>query len=366
MADVNTSLSATTSGYVHQGFPAKRFGPETFIIFISMSINVLGLYAVMSTHRKRQSVYHILYFNLAISNLVACPMTWLCNNMLFLFNDWFNEMLQTDFKCTTTVYMLAGVFVALSVGIQMTLAMLGLALAQYMAICRPLQSIYVLQKKRAYYFIPVAIVISLICAATPFGVLHSRSTTNACTNEIIGSIFRDVILGANILTVIIVILYLAMAVIGVRIYIEIRRHMKRKLELGGNVDVKKLHEDHRAFGTTMFLLLSLTLFFIPFTIYFVTKLNVDGVEKVAANVSIFYLTMMPCAKCIFDPIIYGARMRDVKATYTRLFLRCFRLSPDNEKTSYTSKSAPTSNNQSATAITKVGETTDVEKCDTRF
>lgn len=346
-------LQTTQATFQPINFPAKRFGIETFIIVVSLTINVLGLYLVAATHKKSQSVYHILYFNLALSNLIACPLTWLCNNMMFLFNDWFNDVMPTDLRCEAVVYSTVGVFVALSVGIQMTLAMLGLTMAQYVAICHPLKSIYMLEKRRAYIFIPIAIVISLTCAGTPFAVLLHRVKTTTCTDALIGSIFGDVILGANVLTSIIIVLYVLMASVGVRVYVEMRQHLKRKLELGGNVNAKKMKDDHRAFGTTMLLLLTLTLFFIPFTIYFVTKLNVDGLEGVAANVSIFYLTMMPCAKCIFDPIIYGARMRDVKAQYKRLTGRCLGFEQSEKSSSGQSKPSSSGASRSKTAVTGV-------------
>ena len=296
-----------------------RFAAETVIITVSILVNIFGLVVVRMAHRLRNSVYHILYVNLAVSNILSCPATWLCNNIPFLFSDWFEEV-DPEQQCRAVGYNIIGVYVALAVGIQMTFAMLGLTMVQYMAICHPNKSEYLLQKRRVFIFISGSALVTLVCIAVPFTTMLLQ--TRECGDEsddVINTLYRNTILIANILTGLITLQYIAITVITIRVFCASRSTAVARYDLHRGNGERELSD---AFKTTMIMLILLTIFFIPFTIFFVYRLNVDGIEKVSANIAIYYLTMMPCAKCIFDPFIYILGTRHVLETASDNLCKC--------------------------------------------
>ena len=295
---------------------------ESILIFISVFANVIGVAFVVVTHSKHKSVYHILYMNVSISNILACLLTWFVGNVSFFFSDWFLRNLQPDSEryCEALLYYNMGLPVALCVAIQMNISMFALTVCQYYAICKPLQSKYILQKNRAIVLIVLSIVVFLFCGSVPFVVSICRvAGWTDCDQVAQLYIEKNLKITVNVYSGIIIFMYILTISLGARIFQAIREYASRTRSLSErnelHMDGKKLARDKRAFTVTMCLLLSRTLFTIPLQIYFVLNINRNGLHD---NATVMYLTVLPCAKCILDPFIYGSLMRDVNKTVRNL------------------------------------------------
>ena len=137
----------TTSGsdgavFFDTYFSTTRFGVESALAVISSVANAAALFAIANAPRSRHTVYHTLFVNLATVNIIACVLSWLCNNSLFLFQRNLADMLRRGATlCRMFVVLVAAVFASSLFGLVSTLTMLGLTSVQYIAICWPLDQV---------------------------------------------------------------------------------------------------------------------------------------------------------------------------------------------------------------------------------
>ncbi len=71
---------------VSEIFLTGRFAAETVLSILSVLFNILAFCAVQLVHGHR-TVYHLLFTNLSIANILCSILSWLCNNALFLFEQ---------------------------------------------------------------------------------------------------------------------------------------------------------------------------------------------------------------------------------------------------------------------------------------
>jgi hypothetical protein len=86
------------------------------------------------------SVYHNLFINLMLANTLSSATSWVCNNIFYLASNSFVD----KGICTRLISLTAAFFVSASFGLSSILTVLGFAIVQYFAICRPLQSMAVI------------------------------------------------------------------------------------------------------------------------------------------------------------------------------------------------------------------------------
>ena len=139
-----TSPADTVGGTVFFDtyFSTTRFAIESVVAVMGSVANVAALVAIASAPRSQHTVYRTLFVNLAIVNIIACVLSWLCNNTLFLFQRNIVNMLRRGATlCWTFVVLVSAVFASSLFGLVSTLTMLGLTTVQYIAICRPLDRV---------------------------------------------------------------------------------------------------------------------------------------------------------------------------------------------------------------------------------
>lgn len=123
-------------------FSTTRFGVESVLAVISSVANAAALVAIANAPRSRHTVYHTLFINLATVNIIACILSWLCNNSLYLFQRNLADMLRRGATlCRMFVVLVAAVFASSLFGLISTLTILGLTSVQYIAICWPLDQV---------------------------------------------------------------------------------------------------------------------------------------------------------------------------------------------------------------------------------
>ena len=318
------SVTEDANFSVNHEWTTARFVAETLIILLSVCLNSAGLSLVYTTHKEKRSVYHILYINISVSNIIACPLTWFLGNVQFFFPEWFHCNLVPDSELYALAALLSRykVVTGLAVGVHMNIAMLSLGICQYFAVCRPLHSVYLMQRRRAYAMIIIAWAALLICAVVPFIAIYSRASLSA-SDDVQSIVKSGIKITANTYGCIIIGVYVILITLALLITSSLLEYSRRTYSLARSnsitCDMERLQGEQRACIATAALLASRTIITVPLTLYFIIDLNSDNGKR---NMAIFMLSIVPCAKCIFDPFIYGSLMRDVKKTWTRFTGRC--------------------------------------------
>ena len=84
-------------------FSVPRFGVESSLAVLSTTINVLALISSANARNKRFGIYHTLFINLCVANILSCALSWLSNNIFFLFEDTISLLIITGSLCKVSV-----------------------------------------------------------------------------------------------------------------------------------------------------------------------------------------------------------------------------------------------------------------------
>jgi hypothetical protein len=305
-------------GFFGVYYSTPRFATESTLAIASTIVNIVVLVCIYNTKTHRTgTVYNALFVNLVVANMYSCLLAWLCNNAFKLFELPILQLIFIEHRaCSAFVYLMGGVYLQGAAGIVASLTMLGFATVQFLAICKPLEHMHLVHKSRLVCFILLSWLVSLGCGLTPFLVLLIVSERSECTTSLFNYITGISSVGNEICVAIAVAIYVSIVALCCRIYIEVKRLQRRlsRFRFDQDVDYEK-----KAFITTAILLATLTFFFLPYSIVYLLTYN-DGMGKDAGI--IYYMNLLPYLKFISDPLIYGARMREVREAFFRLSVQC--------------------------------------------
>ncbi|KAI0238367.1 hypothetical protein LSAT2_010959, partial [Lamellibrachia satsuma] len=300
-------------------FSTTRFGVESVLAVVSSVTNAAALVAIANAPRSRHTVYHTLFVNLAIVNIIACQLSWFCNNSLFLFQRHLADMLRRGATlCWMFVVLVAAVFASSLFGLISTLTMLGLTTVQYIAICRPLDQVALVSQTRVYRFIAFAWLVSLFTCLAPFLTLLVIVHRSACTFTTLRHIQLIVVGGVNTFVALVFAIHVVMLAQCVKIYIEISLLRKRLSQFRFREDIRG---EWKAFITTAVLLLTMVAFFLPYSVVYVVSINHISQASLQSGALIYYMNLLPYLKFLSDPIIYGMRTLEVREGCFRLLAR---------------------------------------------
>lgn len=68
-------------------YTKPRFILETVIALTACLVNAVSLVALVGGKVSQLSVYSILFINLAVSNILNSALSWLANNVLYIFKE---------------------------------------------------------------------------------------------------------------------------------------------------------------------------------------------------------------------------------------------------------------------------------------
>ncbi len=305
-------------------YSRERFIVETVFAFVFAVFNVFALLLVLQI--KGFSPYHVLFVNLVATNALSCLFSWLSNNCLYLFEGAFTELLLKEMNlCKFYVYLSGGWFASTAFGIVTLLTVLGFLTVQYLAICRPLHHTLLIRKRKVVVFILSTWGVTLAICCLPFCSLLGVSYTHVCDLPLLNNILQVVITGANISMAIVSLIYIVAVVMCARIFSAIRMFQHRLSFFRHNLDQ---NVQRRNFYTSVILLLTMTVFFLPYTILFVVTLNKDDTTEIHSLTLIYYMNLLPYFKYLADPIVYGLRMNEVREVFLHslqqsvLFRKC--------------------------------------------
>lgn len=138
-------------------YTRARFSAETTGAVVSALLNSAVLVTLLagtfnrscggstgSSPRPTQTVYRSLFINLMLANTISSISSWFCNNIFYLASD----SLASSDLCTCLVYLAAAFFLSTAFGLASVMTILGFAIVQYFAICRPLQNLAVVSSTK--------------------------------------------------------------------------------------------------------------------------------------------------------------------------------------------------------------------------
>jgi len=297
-------------------YSTPRFVTETLLAALSLISNAIAVVVLRYVHGSwTHTVYHILFINLATANMLASALSWIANNTLFLFKDKITDMLLNLHSiCDLYLILLAAACFQSSFGITSTLTMLGFTTVQYYAVCRPMQHMAFISKSRVCLHMTVTWVVSIVTALVPLNVAIIISQKNTCDQESQARIVQIVVIGANISMGIVSLAYLLIVMTCVRIYCEIHKLQARLSKFRFDQSVRG---ERKAFYTIVILVVTLSIFYIPYNLIHLITLNTHQIDAMDSNVMIYYMNILPYLKFCTDPLIYGMRMREVRDGFRR-------------------------------------------------
>ena len=290
-----------------------RFMPYTVLCALCISFNFLSLCAIVRIKGNR-SVHHTLLMNLACCDIVGSLLLWMYQNSPMIFP----RFSVTNFiHCLFIMMVLVASFI-LSLSVS-ALALLSLAMNQYIAICNPLFSATTITKRKACLVILVCWTLAFTAAMTPILLLLVRTDVNDCATEVqVWGVHSLEICayGLALLILIIVCLY------GL-IYREIVRYRRRTPTLSRTRTRDETENSYKAFVTTILLVGTLVIFWLPFMAYTFITAHIDEttVSDVAIYIKMYLVDFLPMLNFLTDPIIYGIRMREIRDSYHRMFAK---------------------------------------------
>ena len=279
---------------------------------MALVINTVTLIAMKNArYHRSKAVYNTLFINLAIANMLTCVLSWLCNNVIFLFEQQILSMVIMTFNiCRLYVYLTAAVFVTSASGIVSTLTMLGFTTVQYFAICRPLHHQHLLRKRKVRIFICCSWLVSLLAGIVPFVVLLFVTQRRPCDAALLDVILQVVISGVNTCVALVTVMFLIIVALCIRIFVRIRCLGVRIAQHRHERNLMK--GEKRAFVTIVILVVTLATLVIPYTIIYMVSLNSSQDMGIQSQAVIYYMNLLPYFKFLVDPLVYGLRMREFK------------------------------------------------------
>ena len=309
--NVSTDLTDTEVSLIKQVY-GVRFMPYTVLCALCICFNFLSLCAIVRIKGNR-SVHHTLLMNLACCDILGSLLLWMYYNSPMIFPR-FNV---TNFHhCLFIMMVLVAPFI-LSLSVS-ALALLSLALNQYIAICNPLFSATTITKRKACFVILVCWILAFTAATTPVLLLLVHNVHNCAMEvQVWGEHSLEICAyGLALLILIIVSLY------GL-IYREIVRYRRRTPTLSRTRTRDETENSYKAFVTTILLVGTLVIFWLPFMAYtFITAhIDVNTVSDMAFYIKMYLVDFLPMLNFLTDPIIYGIRMREIRDSYHRMFAK---------------------------------------------
>ena len=260
-ASVVDDKTCQSTAFFDNYYSKFRFGFETFLCVAAVTMNILTIIFIKAT-RQEASPSRILFLNLAVTNMMSSALFWLCNNVLYLFRrQLFPLMAAMSTRCTVSLLLMAAAFLSSLFIVISTFTLLGFAVVQFIAICRPLQSLLVITLPKIRIYLLVIWTLAGVASYLPFVVLLAKTSWVPCTARFQDEIQRVTVLAANVSAFCTVAVFSVLIGVCVRVYAEIRMLRKR---LEKYRQLQDTVSDRKAFTTTLIFILTLTLFYVPY------------------------------------------------------------------------------------------------------
>ena len=291
---LNGSDSGSAPFFSHY-FARERFIAECVLAGAAIFINTLAFLLSRQQHHQHYA-YYALFKHLTFANALSSLLNWLSNNILIIFQSVLVEVNLCVLMSAMTIALLATVLLDLI----STVMLLGFSFVHYIAVCHPLS--YPVHVNRRSVNCGLLIVWCTLPALflIPLLILMARVLPSCHLHQVIFIEFLSRIcinINIGLLQLIILLIF----VFCIRIHMEIRLLQSR---LSDYCWVDEMQLEKRTFRSILFLVCTLAVFFLPFTIMFVVSYNQGNADMINTRAVVFIMTLMPYIKFCTDPILY--------------------------------------------------------------
>jgi len=284
------------------------------MLYMTLNVLVVSVIGRFTVARQHTSVYNILFVNLAVTNALTSILLWFANNLLFLFDEFMLKLSHRN-TCAFMVSLASALFISMAFGIVTMMTMLGFAVVQYFAICRPLRHLYVLRRRKIVVFLIITWIVSLIGGFAPLTVLALIVRAQDCATWLHGLITSVVRHGVNVDAAFLAFVHVIIVVLCVSIYVRLS---VIRAEMTPFRFAHDMRTERRTGVTLIVLLLTLNVTFVPFVVLQVLSLNSPASAYLGSAALVYYMNLLPYVKCMLDPLVYGLRMRELRECWRRV------------------------------------------------
>ena len=296
---------------------AMRFVAYTIFAAVCVSFNLVSLVA-LRFRRGNKTVHHMLLENLAVCDLLGSVLLWMYYNSPHIYPRFEVTSLR---HCLFKLLALVAPFILSLTSSMLSLLMLGLN--QYMAICNPFISAAHITKGKVFVVICVSWVLAAFFAVLPgiLVVVMSSLNTLHCRQYAASFSVRAIEICSYALAcmiVIIVCLYIKIY----RIIVNYRKYSPANIRRNR---ASNTENNYKAFLTTLLLTGTLVIFWLPFVAFHFMSHLVDhgNLPLYVYFIKLYFIDFLPMFIFVLDPLIYGVRIVEIRASYKRLFSRLF-------------------------------------------
>ena len=127
--------------------------------------------------------------------------------------------------------------------------------------------------------------------------------------------------GANVCVDLLMVIYVTIVALCLRIYVIIRQ-LQRRLSTSVHSWQNDVHYERRTFQSIVVLVVTMTVFTVPYCIVYVVTMNVMS-DNMANNTAIlYYMNLLPYFKFASDPLIYRRGVTQLKSDLKKVLRSC--------------------------------------------
>ncbi|KAK2142956.1 hypothetical protein LSH36_892g00017 [Paralvinella palmiformis] len=311
---IDGATAATTSFHPSGNFfdvyySKSRFICETLVAVMATIANVTAVVLTLCRRQGEMTVHHVLFVNLGVSNTLSSIIAWFSNNALYLFDRHLAELLLGEADlCTFFAYLSTGVFLSSASGLVSSCTVMGFITVQYIAICKPLEEPILVTRRKVSIYVISLWAVAFLMGSLPCVTLLALLRHATCDATLLSTCVKLLIVCVNYHVTVVGLVDVAAIGLCARIYHEIRKLNRRLSLFRFERDITR---QKRHFVTSVMLLGVMTFSVIPYTLLYVITLNIRDTVNLHDDLLVYYMNLLPHAKFLSDPIVYGLRMREM-------------------------------------------------------
>ncbi|XP_067140297.1 adrenocorticotropic hormone receptor-like [Centruroides vittatus] len=320
---VNSSVSTVMNATVDEG----NFQRDLYRVVVPMMLSAcllaafLNILILLSAHWVRRSLSPTLYFSLSLAltdayNSIILGTGLIINSLLpIVYSVYF---MGSFYRCSALIleaFRMTGLMVSV-------LHLLALAVNHYIGILRPLHYAATVTRRGAGITIIIMWIVPVVFFFIYFSSVPGQGFLSLRCQNMDFLIYRTFHLTVSLLFFFPLIL---LSFIYVHIYLVVRQHQRGLLSFPS---ARQFHKNVKAIITTLLILGTYLLGWIPavFTFVLICKDCVIPFHTVSKDILLgaaIFSNAMIVLKCLINPIIYAARMPEIKEALKVMFnTRC--------------------------------------------
>ncbi|CAH1798271.1 unnamed protein product [Owenia fusiformis] len=268
---------------------------STVLCLLSAGANLLSMIAIQHIPGNSTPI-HMLYINLAVADMMGAVATFVSQIGTRISFNWVRDIPTLNVLGHTDA---VGFVLLVFFYCGSAFTLLIFSILRYVAIAYPLKYSAIFTKKNIFVFVTICWIVSAVISAPGLcGIIFKRNPHCKPWNYvwpcIIGGVFIAV----------------------VALYARVSRGLWSRSNSA--VSEHQADDNYKAFVTTLILTSTLLISMLPFVIFKILRLHAEQTDKITPFVFNNFICYLPYINFLSDPLVYGARTRDVREGYKHL------------------------------------------------